>query len=144
MQKLNRHQERREVLFLLFETLFKEDESPELIYSLSKDERQLPESNYIKDTYFGVTSNVKAIDDHINAHAKGRSASQMSAVTRSILRLAVYEILYADGLEPRIAINEAVELSKEFEDIKVKGFINGILNAIYKDSLENSEEKNDG
>ena len=68
----------------------------------------------------------------------------MSAVTRSILRLAVYEILYADGLEPRIAINEAVELSKEFEDIKVKGFINGILNAIYKDSLENGEEKNDG
>ena len=141
MQKLNRHQERREVLFLLFETIFKADESPELIYSLSKDERELPESDYIKDTYFGVTENLTAIDECINAHAKGRSASQMSAVTRAILRLAVYEILYAEGIDSRIAINEAVELSKEFEEIKVKGFINGILNAIYKDSLP-SEETN--
>ena len=141
MQKLNRHQERREVLFLLFETIFKADESPELIYSLSKDERELPERDYIKDTYFGVTENLTAIDECINAHAKGRSASQMSAVTRAILRLAVYEILYAEGIDSRIAINEAVELSKEFEEIKVKGFINGILNAIYKDSLP-SEETN--
>ena len=141
MQKLNRHQERREVLFLIFETIFKADESPELIYSLSKDERELPESDYIKDTYFGVTENLTAIDECINAHAKGRSASQMSAVTRAILRLAVYEILYAEGIDSRIAINEAVELSKEFEEIKVKGFINGILNAIYKDSLP-SEETN--
>ena len=141
MQKLNRHQERREVLFLLFETIFKADESPELIYSLSKYERELPESDYIKDTYFGVTENLTAIDECINAHAKGRSASQMSAVTRAILRLAVYEILYAEGIDSRIAINEAVELSKEFEEIKVKGFINGILNAIYKDSLP-SEETN--
>jgi len=144
MQKLNRHQERREVLFLLFETIFKEDESPELIFSLSKDERELPDSAYIKDTYFGVIENITAIDESINSHTKGRSANQMSAVTRSILRLAVYEILYADGIEPRIAINEAVELSKEFEELKVKGFINGILNAIYKDSIADDENKDNG
>ena len=144
MQKLNRHQERREVLFLLFETIFKEEESPELIYSLSKDERELPDSAYIKDTYFGVIENITAIDENINSHTKGRSANQMSAVTRSILRLAVYEILYADGIEPRIAINEAVELSKEFEELKVKGFINGILNAIYKDSIADDENKDNG
>jgi len=139
MQKLNRHQERREVMFLLFETIFRHDEAPELIFSISKDERELPESDYIKNTFFGVIENLSDIDSNINAHANGRSASQMSAVTRSILRLAIYEIVYAENIDPKIAINEAVELSKEFEEIKVKGFINGILNAIYKDSLANNE-----
>lgn len=134
MQKLTRHQERREVLFLLFETIFKEDEAPELIYSLSKDERELPESGYIKNTYFGVVSNLAAIDECINGHTNGRNANQMSAVTKSILRLAVYEIVFDKSIDAKIAINEAVELSKEFDDLKVKGFINGILNAIYKDS----------
>lgn len=140
MQKLNRHQERKEVLFLLFETTFKEDETPELIYSLSKDERDLPDSNYIKNTYFGVLQNLTEIDSKINEYAKGRSASQMSAVTKAILRLATYEILYVKDLAPRIAINEAVELSKEFDDIKVKSFINGILNSIYKASIPETAE----
>ncbi len=133
MQTMNRREERRQVLYLLFETLFREDESPEAIYSNARDERQIPESKYIEATYFGVQNNLDVIDAEINSHAKGRSASQMTKITRSILRLAVYEILFVEDINGVFSINEAVELTKEFEDVKVKGFVNGILNTIYKE-----------
>ncbi len=141
MQTMNRREERRQVLYLLFETLFREDEVPEAIYSNARDERQIPESKYIEETYFGVQKNLETIDGEINSHAKGRSASQMTKITRSILRLAVYEILFCDDINGVFSINEAVELTKEFEDVKVKGFVNGILNAIYQDTK--SKESND-
>ncbi len=141
MQKMNRREERKEVLYLLFETLFREDESAEEIFSRAKDERELPDSEYIKSAYFTTIDNLDKIDSEINSHAHGRTASQMTKVTRSILRLSVCEMLFIKGIPAKISINEAVELSKEFEDIKVKGFINGILNAIYRDSQEAAAEK---
>jgi N utilization substance protein B len=139
MQKFNRREERKQTLFLLFETVFRGDETPDYIFSLEKDERELPESEYIKAAYFGTLEHLSEIDAVITSHAKGRTAAQMTNMTRSILRLAVYEILYMPDIPAKISINEAVELSKEFEDEKIKGFINGILNSIYKDSIE---EKN--
>ena len=144
MHNMNRREERKQVLFLLFETLFRNDEIPEDIYSAAKDERELPDSEYIKNAYFGTLKNLSSIDDAINTHAKGRAAAQMTKMTRSILRLAVYEILFMDDIPARISINEAVELSKEFDDLKVRSFINGILNSIYKDTeeLSGSDEGN--
>ena len=55
----------------------------------------------------------------------------MSRVSRSVLRLAAYEILFMRKQIPiRVSINEAIELSKKFDNEKAKGFINGILNAV--------------
>lgn len=140
MQKFNRREERKQTLFLLFETVFRSDEAPDYIYSIEKDERELPDSEYMKTAFFGTLEHLEQIDAIITSHAKGRTASQMTNMTRSILRLAVFEILYMPDIPARISINEAIELSKEFEDEKLKGFINGILNSIYKDSLAASEE----
>ena len=139
MSKINRREERKQALYLLFETVFRSDETPAHIYSIAVDEKQLPESNYIKTVYFGTTEHIEEIDEVINSHAKGRTASQMTIITRSILRLAVYEIMYMPDIPAKISINEAVELTKEFEEEKVKGFVNGILNSIYKDSEASNE-----
>ena len=139
MQKFNRREERKQTLFLLFETVFRSDEAPDYIFSIEKDERELPDSEYIKTVYFGTLEHLADIDAVITSHAKGRTAAQMTNMTRSILRLAVYEILYKPDIPAKISINEAVELSKEFEDEKIKGCINGILNSIYRDSLNTSE-----
>jgi N utilization substance protein B len=57
----------------------------------------------------------------------------MAAVTRSILRLAVYEILWGE-VPPRAAINEAVELAKLYDEEAAPAFINGILNQIAKEN----------
>ena len=133
MQKLSRHQEREQVFHLLFETIFRQGEEPSQIYAIAKDEKELPDVDYIRNTYFGTLEHLTEIDALINTYAKGRSATQMSNVIRSILRLAVYEIKYLDDIKPAISINEAVELAKKYEDIRLKGYVNGVLHSIYKD-----------
>lgn len=144
MQKLSRHQEREQVFHLLFETIFRQGEDPSQIYAIAKDENEFPEIEYIKNAYFGTLENLEEIDALINTYAKGRSATQMSNIIRSILRLAVYEIKYVDDIKPAVSINEAVELAKKYEDIRLKGYVNGILHSIYKDIYpdEPSNEEN--
>ena len=56
-------------------------------------------------------------------------------MSRSILRLATYEMLYCEDIPANVSINEGVELCKKFDEEKAKPFINGVLNAI-KDEIE--------
>ena len=59
----------------------------------------------------------------------GWKIKRMSKVTLSVLRLAVYELKYTDT-PPKAVINEAVEISKEYDDEKASPFVNGILNKV--------------
>jgi len=75
------------------------------------------------------------IDDLLSRHAKGWRTDRLSRVSRAVLRLGAYEVVYAERIPAPIAINEAVELAKKFDDPKARAFINGVLNAI-KNELE--------
>jgi hypothetical protein len=75
------------------------------------------------------------IDALLGRHAKGWRTDRLSRVSRAVLRLGAYEVVYADKIPAPIAINEAVELAKKFDDPKARAFINGVLNAI-KNELE--------
>ena len=66
----------------------------------------------------------------------------MSKLSRSILRLAVYEMLYEKEIPYSVSINEAVELAKKFDDDKARPFINGILNSV-KNDLEAEAKASD-
>lgn len=67
------------------------------------------------------------LDEKINAVAEGWKAERMGKVELSILRLALFEILYDDNIPQGVAINEAVELAKKFGGDGSPAFINGIL-----------------
>ena len=54
----------------------------------------------------------------------------MSHVSRAIQRIAVYEMLFEKDIPAAVSINEAIELSKKYDDEKAKRFINGVLNAV--------------
>ncbi|MBE6690832.1 MAG: transcription antitermination factor NusB [Ruminococcaceae bacterium] len=128
---MNRHDAREAVFELLFETEFRTDENREEIFAASAENRELPEDRYIRDTYFGVCEHLEEIDALINMHSKGWKTTRLAKVTRSILRLAVYEMLYLRGEIPEsVSLNEAVELCKKFDDEKAKAFLNGVLNSI--------------
>ena len=58
----------------------------------------------------------------------------MSRVSRSVIRLCVYEMIYIDSIPVNVSLNEAVELSKKYDEDKARPFVNGVLNAI-KDEL---------
>jgi len=87
------------------------------------------ESPYIRDTYFGTVENRAETDKLIAESAHKWKISRMAVVTRTILRLAVYEMMWG-GIPPKAAINEAVEIAKIYDDDAAPAFINGILNQI--------------
>ena len=134
MSKLNRKEQREAVFALLFETEFHPDMTPEEIFALSGDNRDIADDEYVRDTYFGVRAHLDEIDEIVSRHAKGWKTSRMSRVSRSVIRLCVYEMIYADSIPTNVSLNEAVELSKKYDEDKARPFVNGVLNAI-KDEL---------
>jgi len=139
-------QEKRErrnaLLEIMFESEFRKDESPEEIYLISADERELSMEirNYVKKVYFDLADKLEIIDGYINKASEGWKTTRISKLSLCILRLATYEMLYVEDVPAVIAINEAVELSKKYDDPKAKSFINGVLNKI-KNTLE-AQDKN--
>ena len=85
---------------------------------------------YIQRVFFGVFDKLDELDDDINRAALGWNADRISRVSRAILRLALYEIRYEEDIPTKIAVNEAVEIAKIYDDEKAFSFINGILGAL--------------
>ena len=82
--------------------------------------------------FSGVHAHLEEIDREIEAHAKDWSIARIAKVDLSILRVAVYELLYETSIPVGATVNEAVELAKAFGGDKSPAFINGILGAVAK------------
>jgi N utilization substance protein B len=134
MSNLSRREAREILLTLLFESEFRTDEDYREIYATSAEERLIPEDPYIKEAYDQIFENRETIDETIGKYANGWKTTRLSKLSRSVLRLAVYEMLYEDKIPYSVTINEAVELSKKFDEPRAKSFVNGVLNAV-KDAL---------
>ena len=89
---------------------------------------------YIQSVINGVDEKQAELDESISQHLKkGWTLKRISKVALSILRLAVYEIKYVDDVPQKVAINEAVNLAKDYGGEEDARFINGVLGAIVKD-----------
>jgi N utilization substance protein B len=132
---MTRTEARKAALDLLFEREFKLDEVNEEIFALSCENREIENDPYIKQVYFGVCENLESIDEAISRNAKGWKVSRLSKISRSILRLCIYEMLYVESIPSLVSINEGLELAKLYEDEKARPFINGVLNSV-KNEIE--------
>ena len=129
---------REAVLALLFETEYHEDEAPEAILNRAAAARDVDvKDRYIRKEYYAIMENLTAIDTLLGRHAKGWRTDRLSRVSRAILRLGAYEVVFAEKIPAPVAINEAVELAKKYDDPKARSFINGVLNAIKKELEDN-------
>ncbi|MDZ7819134.1 MAG: transcription antitermination factor NusB [Aliarcobacter sp.] len=79
----------------------------------------------------GTVENLESIDNEIKAHLNQGTLEDIGSVEKSILRLAVYEILF-ESLQKAIVINEAIELSKRLASDGAPKFVNGLLDKIVK------------
>lgn len=82
---------------------------------------------YISDKSNKIIEKLDEIDAMINKQAKGWTTQRMGKVDLTILRLAVYEIVFDEDVPTGVAINEAVELAKRFGQEESSGFVNGVL-----------------
>jgi N utilization substance protein B len=86
--------------------------------------------DFAKELVEGVLKHQQTIDKAIQDTAPAWPLDQVAAVDRNILRLAIYEILIDNKVPMRAAINEAVELAKEFGGESSPKFVNGVLGSI--------------
>jgi N utilization substance protein B len=93
------------------------------------EERQISEkdSKYISEKSNKIIDKLGEIDELINTHTKGWTTERMGKVDLTILRLAVYEIVFDEDVPTGVAINEAVELAKRFGQEESSSFVNGVL-----------------
>jgi transcription antitermination protein NusB len=77
----------------------------------------------------GVVANREELDGLIARHAQGWSLERIASLERNIMRVALYEALHRDDVPVEVAIDEAIELSKEYCGAEAPGFVNGILGA---------------
>jgi N utilization substance protein B len=82
---------------------------------------------YAREIVDGVIDNQDAIDEQITTFAKDWTLARMPAVDRAVLRIGVWEILYNDEVPTAVAIDEAVELVKEFSTDESGPFVHGVL-----------------
>ena len=87
---------------------------------------------YIKSTVKVVTDNLEKIDGIITESLVNWKLDRISRVNLTILRLAVGEMLYVEDVPEKVAINEAIELTKKYSDEKSVSFINGVLDKAFK------------
>ncbi|MBS0620156.1 MAG: transcription antitermination factor NusB [Verrucomicrobia bacterium] len=131
----------REVLFLLVycHDFGSSDEvMEEVMKTLSVTKKTVREANLIQ---VQIAEHLHRIDAVIKAHAKAYEFDRIPGVERSVLRLGVYELLYARTVPPKVAIAEAIRLTRKFATPESAGFINAILDSVWSQngSREHSE-----
>ena len=131
MYKLTRRSELREAAFII---LFRADyytreEMPEQIRSFfeGEDEFNDEEKMYIGSRVLNVCNKIEQIDQILNDVSVGWKVKRMTHADLTALRLACYEILYDDSVPAAAAINDAVELAKNYGTDNSGSFVNGIL-----------------
>ena len=81
----------------------------------------------------GVRGNLAEIDERLAGYAENWTLKRMAGCDRNIMRICMYEMVYLDDVPPVVAINEAVDLAKDFGTDDSGRFVNGILDRARKD-----------
>ncbi|MGN1345621.1 MAG: transcription antitermination factor NusB [Eubacteriales bacterium] len=124
-----RHENRENAFILLFAKEFDREASAADFYNAYLENNGVTFAEYVSDTFLGVCEQQENIDREIEEVSVKWKLSRMATVTRTVLRLAVYEMLYSE-VPVKVIINEAIEFAKKYDEENSPGFVNGILNKI--------------
>jgi N utilization substance protein B len=143
--KTSRRKERRFAFQVLYSINFEATPSMEGVETtfanfLETDEQtqQSAEMPFARSLVQGVVSHIQELDATIARFSKHWKLSRIAHVELTILRLGVFEMLHVPEVPVPVAINEAIELSKDFGDDNSRNFINGILDGIARDLTRQS------
>lgn len=143
---MNRHLSRMVAMQTLYEWDFRDGSDLESIKKRNIEEYENDvDANFVDYMVLGVSGKMKELDEKIVASAPEWPLEQVSLIDKTILRIAIFELLYSVNVPPKVAINEAVELSKQFGGENSSKFINGVLGTVFDiNDLKNKEVKDLG
>ncbi|MGN1442316.1 MAG: transcription antitermination factor NusB [Acutalibacteraceae bacterium] len=129
---MTRHEARETAFIVLFEKLFRPDDSIDEIVSSAEESEFFDVNDYILAIAGKVGEKQEEIDDMIEKNLVGWNIKRISKVSLAVLRLAVCEILYLDDIPVSVSINEAVEITKKYSTVQDASFVNGVLGSVSK------------
>ena len=107
------------------------------IYAERPSKAQL---GYIDTAVAGVANRVEELNAEISRYSIGWDISRISRLTRAIMQLAIFEILYMDDVPTGVAVSEAVRLAKKYDGDDTGAFVNGILGSFARAQETKTEE----
>lgn len=111
-----------------FESPVEDETTPDGVETiLHKVELDMHDMEYLRKKTEDILGKISDLDEKINAVAEGWKTRRMGKVELTVLRLALYEMLYDEDVPPKVAINEAVDLGRKFGGDESPAFINGVL-----------------
>lgn len=137
-EKLTRRDTREAVFLLLFQNEISGNDIGETAEACV-EAYDMALNNEIKNTAAAVAEKYAELDEIIGKYSEKREVSRISKVNITILRLALYEIIYCSNIPAIVSVNEAVELSKKYAEKQDSAFINGVLGNYIKDTGNKSE-----
>lgn len=133
---MGRHEQREQVFKLLFRVEFnKPEDMPEQVKLFMEDNEEIAyekDVEYISERFAGIQEKLSEIDKLLDENTEGWDTTRMGKVELTVLRLAVYEIVFDEDIPGSVAINEAVEIAKKYGQENSGGFVNAILGKIVK------------
>ena len=130
MEQLNRSELRKVIMTVLYQiNVYETNKMEYKIENVIKECLEI-ENEFVNDVVYGVIEKKNEIDEIANKYLNGWKISRLGNTDQAILRMGIYELLYTKTPEV-VAINEAIELAKNYSDDDVRKMINGVLDKVY-------------
>lgn len=131
--KSKRRLVREKVMQILFANQMNNDSLPLLVDEILHDVDTGADHDFANELIDNVLKHVDELDTMIKKRVTNWEMNRIALVDRILLRMGICELLYFPDIPPKVSINEAIEISKEYSTAGSAKFINGILDAILSD-----------
>lgn len=132
---------RESTMQLLYQMDLKNDFSKDVIdIFFENNEFESDEIEYINRVTKGVSENIENIDSFVEKYSEGWAIKRIAKIDLAILRIAIFEILYIEGMPPQVSINEAVDIAKKYGTDQSSNYINGLLGTFLKKHSDESDK----
>lgn len=135
MEQITRSELRKKIMTILYQiNVYQNNKIDYEVDKVISDALEI-DNEFVRDSVYGVITNQKDIDATANTYLNKWTISRLGFTDQAILRLGIYELLYTDTPEV-VAINEAIELAKDYSDDDVRKMINGVLDKVYHNKVD--------
>ena len=129
MEQLNRSELRVKIMTILYQiSIYEKNKIDYKLDDIFKEVLEI-DNEFVKETVYGVITYKDEIDKIANENMNDSTIDRLGYTDQAILRMGIFELLYTQTPDI-VAINEAVELAKQYSDEKVKNMINGVMDNI--------------
>jgi N utilization substance protein B len=138
METLTRSELRVKIMTILYQiNVYNHNKIPYQVNDVINEVLEI-DNDFVRDVVYGVLTNINKIDTEANKYLNKWTIDRLGFTDQAILRLGIYELMYTDT-PAVVAINEAVELAKNYSDDDVRKMINGVLDKIYHAKEDNEQ-----